>query len=139
MRLRYLAIFAPILVACDHPPSADGLKEWQPGDHDRLEDNARIAKGAQPGSQPQSAEQLIEATWRAQCATCHGVVGKGDGPQAAMFHPADLTSEEWQAKVTDGDITNAIKSGKNKMPKFDTMPAPIVDGLVARIRFYRGK
>jgi cytochrome c oxidase cbb3-type subunit 3 len=142
MRLGFVVILAAatfVCIACDRAPSADGLKEWSAGDHDRIEDNARIAKGAQPGSQPQTAEQLIEAAWRQQCATCHGMLGKGDGPQAAMFKPSDLTSEEWQSKVSDADIAVVIKNGKNKMPKFDTMPDPVVSGLIARIRFYRGK
>lgn len=132
---------AALATACDRPPDVD-VKEWAPGDHDRIEDKQRAAQGAAPGAggapQAQSAEQLIEATWRQQCAMCHGAVGKGDGPQAPMFKPADLTREEWQSKVTDDEIVAIIKNGKGKMPKFEG-PDPIVRGLVARIRFYRGK
>jgi len=132
------AAFAAVLFACDRAPSADGLREWGPGDHDRIEDNARIARGGQPGGQ-QNAEQLIEATWRAQCAQCHGVAGKGDGPQAPMFKPADLTKEEWQAKVTDAEIAAVIKNGKGKMPAFSQIPDAMIQGLVMRIRFHRGQ
>jgi cytochrome c oxidase cbb3-type subunit 3 len=137
----FSAVFAAVLLACDRAPSADGLKEWGPGDHDRMEDNARIARGAQPGGPggQQNAEQLIEATWRAQCATCHGVTGKGDGPQAAMFKPADLTREDWQAKVTDPEMAAVIKNGKGKMPAFSQIPDAMVQGLVMRIRFHRGQ
>jgi mono/diheme cytochrome c family protein len=136
------AVFAVALAAaCDRPPSDADLKDWAPGDHDRVEDNKRIAAGAQPGSQgqgPQSGAQLIEAAWKQQCAICHGLIGKGDGPNAPMFKPADLTREEWQSKVTDDEIVAVIKNGKGKMPKFDA-PDAVIAGLVQRIRFYRGK
>ncbi len=133
-----LAVASSALAAgCDRPPSDTDLKEWGPGDHDHVEDKQRAAQGGQPG-QAQTAEQLIEATWKTQCAACHGTMGKGDGPNAPMFKPADLTNVEWQSKVTDAEIAATIKNGKGKMPKFDA-PDPLINGLVARIRFYRGK
>ncbi len=137
--LAVLALAAAAATACDKPPSDADLKEWGPGDHDRVEDKQRAAQGGQPGQGgAQNAEALIEATWKTQCSACHGVIGKGDGPNAPMFKPADLTNAEWQGKVTDAEIAATIKNGKGKMPKLDA-PDPIINGLVARIRFYRGK
>ena len=55
-----------------------------------------------------------------------------------MVKAADLTNEEWQAKVTDAQLAASIKNGKDKMPKFD-LPDAVVAGLVLRIRATRGK
>lgn len=54
-----------------------------------------------------------------------------------MVQAPDLTREDWQAKVTDGDIASVIQNGKGKMPKFE-IPADVVSGLVARVRAVRG-
>ena len=80
---------------------------------------------------------LVEVTWRNQCSQCHGPLGRGDGPQGALVHAPDLTSAEWQAKVTDRQIAQLIVTGKNRMPKFE-FPADVLAGLVARIRASKG-
>ena len=76
---------------------------------------------------------LAEVTWRNQCAPCHGLLGRGDGPQGPMVHATDLTLPEWQAKMTDAQIASSIVNGKNRMPKFD-FPPDVLRGLVLRIR-----
>jgi len=65
-------------------------------------------------------------------------MGRGDGPQGPLVHATNLTLAEWQAKVTDQEIADAIRNGKNRMPKFD-FPPDVVMGLVARIRATRGR
>ena len=55
-----------------------------------------------------------------------------------MVHAPNLTLAEWQAKVTDEQIADVIRTGKNRMPKFD-FPADVVTGLVARIRASKGR
>lgn len=79
---------------------------------------------------------LAEVTWRTQCAPCHGLLGRGDGPQGAFVHAPDLTLPDWQSKVSDAQIATIITTGKNRMPKFD-FPADVLSGLVARIRASR--
>jgi len=125
-----------VAAACDKPPSADGLREWTPADHDGEKKSANTTQGAKGdgGGVP----MLVEVTWRNQCATCHGMRGKGDGPQGPMFKAADLGRDEWQAKVNDDEIAATIKNGKGRMPKFE-LTDEIVKGLVARIRSFRGK
>jgi cytochrome c oxidase cbb3-type subunit 3 len=54
-----------------------------------------------------------------------------------MLQVRDLTAPEWQSKVTNEEIATTIKTGKNKMPKFD-LPDPVIQGLVLRIRSLRG-
>ncbi len=129
------------LSACDRPPSADSLRDWTPADHDRVEESAKVQAGAQASAGSRNAQTgstLVDATWKSQCVVCHGPTGRGDGPNGPPVKATDLTSEDWQAKVTDGDIAATIKNGKNKMPKFD-LPDSVVQGLVARIRAVRGK
>ena len=51
-----------------------------------------------------------------------------------MLRAPDLTRSEWQAQVTDAQITETIRKGRNKMPAFAALPEQVVVGLVARIR-----
>jgi cytochrome c oxidase cbb3-type subunit 3 len=53
-----------------------------------------------------------------------------------MVKAPDLTRAEWQAKVTDQQIAEVIRRGKNKMPAFD-LPPRVIEGLVKRIRTAR--
>lgn len=137
----------PLLLAavagCDtRAPSASNLREWSAADHDRFEENQRMMSGQQPGSAPSGAtsqEQVIDVAWRAKCATCHGPIGHGDGPTGPMVKAPDLTREDWQAKVSDGEIAATIRSGRGKMPAFTDLPDSTIQGLVARIRATRGQ
>jgi cytochrome c oxidase cbb3-type subunit 3 len=128
---------------CDSPPSAAELPVWAPADHDRSDEKERVASGAQAApatgsSKEDSNRALVEATWRSQCAPCHGVSGRGDGPNGPMVKAQDLTRPDWQSNVTDEQLVAAITNGKGRMPKFD-LPPTLLSGLVARIRASRGK
>lgn len=129
------------LVACEGPPSAGSLKEWTPKDHHSNDDDkgqqGQVAQGARqaPGS---DTPQLVELTWRQQCVTCHGPMGKGDGQMGPMLHAPDLTNDGLQAKATDAELAAIIKGGRDKMPPFN-LPDPVIQGLVARIRQLRGR
>ena len=142
-----LFALAALLVAtgCDRPPSADSLQEWTQTDHHSSDDDkaaaaagaqvARVAPGAAPGS---DVAQLVDLTWRQQCMTCHGPMGRGDGQMGPMVQAPDLTRAEWQSKVTDTEMAATIKVGRNRMPSFN-LPDPVVSGLVARIRSLQGR
>lgn len=135
--------------ACDRPPQADSLREWTPSDHHSTDDDKLAARdravakppgpASQPaGTSPNDVQQLVDIAWRQQCTTCHGASGHGDGQMAAMLHPPDLTSSEWQSRVSDSEMLATIKNGKNRMPRFD-LPEPVLQGLVARVRSLRGR
>jgi mono/diheme cytochrome c family protein len=133
------SLMAAVVIAgsvggCDRTPSGE-LSTWKPTDHDG-EKGASATQGARGDAGGPGV--LVEATWRSQCASCHGNEGKGDGPQGPMFKAADLTRADWQAKVTDDQIGAAIAQGKGRMPRFD-LPPEIVRGLVARVRSMRGR
>lgn len=81
---------------------------------------------------------LIELAWMRNCARCHGSRGRGDGPEGPMVKSPDLTRADWQAKVTDAEMSDTIRKGRNKMPAFD-LPPTVVEGLVRRIRGNRAR
>jgi len=141
----FLALFLVVagaagLAACDRAPSAEGLKEWTAADHDgeKKKTGAPGSPAQGPKSDAGDALAYVEITWRNQCASCHGVTGHADGPQAAMFKPPDLTNAEFQGKLEDAQIAAAITNGKGRMPKFE-LPEDVVRGLVQRVRSFRGK
>jgi len=144
MRAAALAACAALLacLGCDRPPSDDEIREWTAADHDRAEENQRIASGQQAapaasGAKGDDATQIVELTWRGQCMPCHGAIGHGDGPNGPMVKAPDLTREDWQANVNDEQIAQIILQGKGKMPRFDLSPT-VVSGIVRRIRASRG-
>lgn len=127
------AVAAVAAAACDRAPSATDLKEWTADDHGGERKvamaNAKQGTRGDAGGTP----ALVEITWRSACAGCHGVMGKGDGPQGPMFKPPDLT----QSKSDDETLFATIKNGKGRMPKQD-LPDDIARGLVARVKSFRG-
>lgn len=133
------ALFAATLAAaCDRAPG--GAREWAPSDHDPP--GAGEAQG-QPQGQPKKARGsdvagLVELAWTKNCVPCHGPRGRGDGPQGPMLRAPDLTRAEWQARVTDEEIQETIRKGRNKMPGFD-LPPPVLKGLAELIRSNRAK
>lgn len=136
LRAAGVAALLPLLLlpACDRAPSE--VREWGPGDHDQ----PAAAQGqvtARPDSEGPDPT-LIDLAWRRNCATCHGAVGRGDGPQGPMVRAPDLTRADWQANISDDEMASIIRKGKNKMPAFD-LPDQVVQGLVQRIRAARGK
>lgn len=98
-----------------------------------------------------SAAAAAEAAsyFKQTCVPCHGEVGKGDGPAGASLDPkpADLTSAEWQAGVTDQHIHDIIVSGGAAVGKSPIMPPnpvlkskdEVVWGLVQFVRALEGK
>lgn len=55
--------------------------------------------------------------WKKHCETCHGVTGRGDGPNARLHEqrkghaPRNLTNPKVQANLTDGEIFWRISKG----------------------------
>jgi mono/diheme cytochrome c family protein len=145
LRVTRVLLAALSFAACDRPPAP--TREWTPRDHDRADENSRVSSGAQAAAPPRGSaaptpeeenRALTEMTWQNQCASCHGAVGRGDGPNGPMMKATNLTAEDWQSKVTNAEIAAVIKNGKAQMPKFD-LPDRVVVGLVERIRASRGR
>ena len=136
---RLLFVIAPALLlaglsACDRGPS--DVREWTPNDHDQPASAPGQVSARQAGEGPDPT--LIDLAWKRNCATCHGPMGHGDGPQGPMVRAPDLTRADWQQNISDDEMAAIIRKGKNKMPAFD-LPDQVTQGLVQRIRAARGK
>jgi cytochrome c oxidase cbb3-type subunit 3 len=128
-------------LGCNNASSAESLPEWTPADHHSTDDDKVTQRAAAParsaeGNSDSNVAELVDLTWRQQCVTCHGSLGRGDGQLGPMVGAPDLTNSEWQKRTSDAEIAMRIKTGKNKMPRFD-LPDAVVDGLVARVRALR--
>jgi mono/diheme cytochrome c family protein len=124
------------LAACDPAPS--DVREWTAADHDQPA-SVQSAAAPRPRGSARAGDgdlDLSEIAWERNCAVCHGRTGRGDGPQGPMMRAPDLTRTDWQEKVSDQDILETIRKGRNKMPAFD-LPEQALKGLVQRIRTNR--
>ncbi len=54
--------------------------------------------------------------FQANCASCHGVQGKGDGPAGAGLHPKPADLETMAGRHPDGDFAWKIANGRGTMP-----------------------
>ena len=69
------------------------------------------------------------------CASCHGKDGRAKGLKAKAKGARNLTAPDWQARVSDERIFNAINNGKGKMPAFGKkLSEAEVDSLVQYVR-----
>lgn len=141
---RFAAPIVPILVAlllaaCDDD-SASQLPVWTPNDHDNRSSPAagqtdtEAPRPRMPDLQEHGIDDVVLATWKQNCTTCHGLVGRGDGPQAPMFRPPDLTTAVFQERAIDSEILHTIEKGRGKMPAFGHLPKDTIQGLARLVR-----
>ncbi len=142
------------LTACGK--KSEDVREWRATDHDRSDESAGqaapqgaqqagpqgapqgalhgAAQGAPPSLQEYGISDVVLATWKTNCTPCHGIIGRGDGPQGAMVRPPDFTHPVWQKAALDDQMQYSIKKGKGRMPPFPQLPDDTVAGLVKLIR-----
>ncbi|MFZ0200574.1 MAG: c-type cytochrome [Candidatus Sulfotelmatobacter sp.] len=72
------------------------------------------------------------ALFKSKCAACHGADGTGS-PMGKKMGAHDFTSAEVQG-MSDAQLTEIITNGKNKMPKYGSLPPDQIKSLVAYIR-----
>lgn len=85
-------------------------------------------------------------TFKAKCASCHGVDGKGKTETGAKLEIPDMTTAAWQGKLTDAQMKTSISDGVKRPGKTEGMdpykeklePAQI-DALIAYVRTLGGK
>jgi mono/diheme cytochrome c family protein len=70
--------------------------------------------------------------YKSKCAACHGADGTGS-PMGKKMGVHDFTSADVQ-KMPDAELADIITNGKNKMPKYGSLKAEDIKGLVAYIR-----
>lgn len=139
MACRWTAVF---LVGASSLGCGGGeVREWRAEDHDHGP-GANVGQVPPAPAQPQSAAErgalLVDAAWAANCSSCHGPDGRGDGPSGPIVKAPDLTKAELLDKESDADLAKVVSEGRGKMPKFD-LPPEVVVGLVKRIRLRRGR
>jgi hypothetical protein len=119
--------------------AASGLRAHAEEKRASAEDPYDIPAAASARRNPVTASaealQAARPLWRLYCQNCHGVEGRGDGPDARLHErrkghaPRNLTETEVQENLTDGEIFWRIAKGiiekeKGKdsviMPAFET-------------------
>jgi len=85
-----------------------------------------------------------EAVFKFYCAQCHGLTGKGDGPNVTKdfpVSPRNFTNADEMNKLTNADLKNVILDGGPSVSKSPMMPPwgktlteEEVDGLVKYLR-----
>ena len=85
-----------------------------------------------------------EQVFKFYCAQCHGLTGKGDGPNVTKdfpVSPRNFTNAAEMNKLSDADIKNVILDGGPSMSKSPMMPPwgktlseAEVDGLIKHLR-----
>jgi mono/diheme cytochrome c family protein len=86
------------------PPEAKNLKNPQPPTPTSIANGKKLAE--------------------ANCVSCHGPKGKGDGPATAALpppKPADWTAPRVKTE-TDGELFWKISDGRGAMPPFKHLP-----------------
>lgn len=109
-RMLFIALLGMIVIAIVLAVMRRG--EWIIPDEDKhrqnpLQSSAKAIESARP--------LYIE-----NCERCHGVTGKGNGPEAARQYPApaDLADAKRMNALTDGAIFYQISEGRRPMPSF---------------------
>ncbi|MDP7548039.1 MAG: cytochrome c [Alphaproteobacteria bacterium] len=92
---------------------------------------------------PASASET-EQVFKFYCAQCHGLAGKGDGPNVTKdfpVSPRNFTNAEEMNKLSDADLKNVIMDGGPSVSKSPMMPpwgktlsVEQVDGLIKHLR-----
>ena len=85
-----------------------------------------------------------EKVFKFYCAQCHGLEGKGDGPNVTKdlpVTPRNFTSAKEMEKLSDADIKNVIMDGGPALSKSSMMPPwsktlseEEVDALIVHLR-----
>lgn len=80
------------------------------------------------------AQNAGESLFKAKCAMCHGLDGKGEVPMGKKLNARNLGSTEVQSQ-SDAQLVDVVTKGKNKMPAYDLKLKPDqIKALVAYIR-----
>ena len=86
----------------------------------------------------------VEKVFKFYCAQCHGLGGKGDGPNVTKdlpVSPRNFTNAKEMEKLSDADMKNVIMDGGPALSKSSMMPPwsktlseEEVDALIQHLR-----
>ena len=82
---------------------------------------AKYQKMTNPIKDDAASVNTGKMLWGKYCKSCHGNIGKGDGPKAAQLKtfPGDFTTEAFK-KGTDGELYYKSIIGRDEMPNFES-------------------
>ena len=80
------------------------------------------------------AHDGAEKTYKAKCAACHGMDGKGETPVGKKLGARDLRSAEVQSQ-SGAQLIEVVTKGKNKMPAYGkTLKEAEIKELIEYVR-----
>ena len=105
-----------------------------------------LAIGAVTVAAPARADDAATLKlFKAQCATCHGLDGKGQTTAGKKLGTKDWSDPKILKVLSDPDVEKAIRTGKNGddakelMPSFAKMSDDKIKALAAFIRSFQPK
>ncbi len=135
--------------ACEEDERRGPVREWRASDHAQpaTPDPARVAADAPVAPtaiappdepSPEMVARAAAALFESRCASCHGVTGRGDGPEAPSASMPDLSNGAFQDGRTDADFARAIRMGQGLMPQYGgTLNERGITALVGHVRTLR--
>ena len=111
--------FAIALLAVMAGAAVVSVTAYADGPPEKWEAPSRAARRKNPVASDAKSVAAGKTIYNAQCLSCHGPTGKGDGPQAHDLNPKprDLSDPAIQGQ-TDGSMFWKITEGKKPMPTF---------------------
>lgn len=105
-----------VLLAAACQQSQEDVDEGAPVDTTAVDDAGGAAddEGAAAGDEAPSGDTALGAqVFEANCATCHGPNGEGDGPAGAGLQPppATFSDSEWKYGGDLSSVKNTINNG----------------------------
>ena len=96
-----------------------------------------LASRTQGGPVTPSARSATKL-YSKNCSSCHGRDGRAKTLKAKRNHARNISDSEWQERVSDERIFNAILNGKEKMPAYGKkLSEQEIDMLVTYVRSLR--
>ncbi len=115
-------------------------REWRPTDHQPPSaETGESDTGAE--EEPADIPAAASALYRASCAGCHGVDGRGGGPAAPPgANVPDIAAASVQDALSDEQIARVILEGRGMMPAFGSQINDRgIAALVAHVRTLRAE
>ncbi len=99
-----------------------------------------IAAVSASGCQFFESKDPGERIYRSQCASCHGIDGRGNTTRFMGNEWADLTDNSWRQFGDDGSIETVIREGVfGKMPARNELTREEMRALLGYLRQLRGE